>query len=347
MLSLAALWKSRAADFDRVSGDPLALAPVPTLDELRSLIERSPELRAFANEARLQEARLQLARSASATDIEWRAGVRWLEEDGTWAAVAGVSIPLGSSSRAAPATRAAQAELAALSLARETESLTLETTLIDAHLRLSSAAAEVAAARDVLLPKLDQAEQSAARAFRAGALTYTEWAQLQGDASEARREQLLAADRSQSRPRRNPTTHRLALCRGRITGNAAMNKSFIKFTFLAFLAACLAGCGNGAEHAEHHEEGEHGHAEAEEAEHHDEVTIDEKTAAELGVRTAKAGPGVVRDEHEVQGLLTPIEGKHARVRARFPGASANRARRHWRRREERARRSPSSKATSA
>ena len=76
--------------------------------------------------------------------------------------------------------------------ARESESLTLETTLIDAHLRLSSAAAEVAAARDVLLPKLDQAEQSAARAFRAGALTYTEWAQVQGDASDARRGQLPA-----------------------------------------------------------------------------------------------------------------------------------------------------------
>ena len=98
-----------------------------------------------------------------------------------------------------------------------------------------------------------------------------------------------------------------------------MNKSFIRFAFLVFVAACLAGCGNGAGEAEHHEEDEHGHAEAEEAEHHDEVTIDEKTAAELGVRTAKAGPGVVRDEHEVQGLLTPIEGKHARVRARFPG----------------------------
>ena len=40
---------------------------------------------------------------------------------------------------------------------------------------------------------------------------------------------------------------------------------------------------------------------------------------ELGIRTAKVGPGIVRDAHEVQGLLTPIEGKHARVRARYPG----------------------------
>ena len=104
-----------------------------------------------------------------------------------------------------------------------------------------------------------------------------------------------------------------------------MNMSFIKHTFLALVAACLAACGNGAGETEDHDEDEHGHAEAEEGEHHDEVTIDEKTATELGVRTAKAGPGVVRDEHEVQGLLTthrrqacagarPLSGRGANVR---------------------------------
>jgi cobalt-zinc-cadmium efflux system membrane fusion protein len=62
-----------------------------------------------------------------------------------------------------------------------------------------------------------------------------------------------------------------------------------------------------------HEEGEGAAA------HHDVVTIDEKTANELGVRTAMVGSGVIRDAHEVQGLLTPIEGKHARVRGRYPG----------------------------
>jgi membrane fusion protein, heavy metal efflux system len=86
--------------------------------------------------------------------------------------------------------------------------------------------------------------------------------------------------------------------------------------FCASIAALgLSACGERNEpqesHAEeHHEEGEAGH---------DVVTIDEKTAAELGLRTAAVGPGVVRDAHEVQGLLTPIEGKHARVRARYPG----------------------------
>ncbi|WP_206208054.1 efflux RND transporter periplasmic adaptor subunit [Ahniella affigens] len=42
-------------------------------------------------------------------------------------------------------------------------------------------------------------------------------------------------------------------------------------------------------------------------------------AAEAGIRVARAGPGVIRDEHELQGLLIPIEGRHARLAARFPG----------------------------
>jgi cobalt-zinc-cadmium efflux system membrane fusion protein len=49
------------------------------------------------------------------------------------------------------------------------------------------------------------------------------------------------------------------------------------------------------------------------------TTIAADIAGQSGIRVAAAGPGVIRDEHEVQGLLTPIEGRHARVVARFPG----------------------------
>ncbi|BDU15234.1 efflux RND transporter periplasmic adaptor subunit [Lysobacter auxotrophicus] len=42
-------------------------------------------------------------------------------------------------------------------------------------------------------------------------------------------------------------------------------------------------------------------------------------ARESGIRVAKAGPGVIADEHEVQGLLTPVEGRVASAMARFPG----------------------------
>lgn len=44
-----------------------------------------------------------------------------------------------------------------------------------------------------------------------------------------------------------------------------------------------------------------------------------KIADDSGIRVQPAGPGVIADEHEVQGLLTPVEGRAAKVMARFPG----------------------------
>jgi cobalt-zinc-cadmium efflux system membrane fusion protein len=44
-----------------------------------------------------------------------------------------------------------------------------------------------------------------------------------------------------------------------------------------------------------------------------------RIANDSGIRVAPAGPGVIADEHEVQGLLTPMEGRVANVMARFPG----------------------------
>lgn len=47
--------------------------------------------------------------------------------------------------------------------------------------------------------------------------------------------------------------------------------------------------------------------------------IPAKIAQDAGIRVAAAGAGTIADEHEVQGLLTPIEGRVAKVTARFPG----------------------------
>ncbi len=51
----------------------------------------------------------------------------------------------------------------------------------------------------------------------------------------------------------------------------------------------------------------------------DHTTISATMAQSAGIRSAAAGAGTIADEHEVQGLLTPVEGRVARVAARFPG----------------------------
>lgn len=47
--------------------------------------------------------------------------------------------------------------------------------------------------------------------------------------------------------------------------------------------------------------------------------IEPAIAEETGIRVAAVGRGVIADEHEMQGLLTPVEGRTATVMARFPG----------------------------
>ena len=187
---LAALWGDRTPSFDVADGDPLTLPKIDDAQALAAMLERTPELRAFASEARVREARLQLARSASIADLDWSFGVRRLQADGDFGLVAGVSIPLGARNRAQPSIRAAEAELAGLEIEREAKDMALYSTLAEAHGRYRVAQLEVARLRDDVLPKLGKAEAAAERAYRAGAITYMEWALLQSERTTARKQQL-------------------------------------------------------------------------------------------------------------------------------------------------------------
>ncbi|MBF6022498.1 efflux RND transporter periplasmic adaptor subunit [Lysobacter niastensis] len=81
------------------------------------------------------------------------------------------------------------------------------------------------------------------------------------------------------------------------------------------LTACSPSPNAESETGEAHEAEEHGeHEEAPQ-----QTTIPAKTAQAAGIRVAPVEAGVIADEHEVQGLLTPVEGRVAQVTARFPG----------------------------
>ncbi|MDQ3160223.1 MAG: efflux RND transporter periplasmic adaptor subunit [Pseudomonadota bacterium] len=53
------------------------------------------------------------------------------------------------------------------------------------------------------------------------------------------------------------------------------------------------------------------------------TVIAEQAATAGGIRVQLAASGIIADEHEVQGLLTPVEGRTAQVMARFPGPIRN------------------------
>ncbi len=190
---LAALWGERDPDFDVVARDPLKLPAIDDFSVLAELVKSTPELAQFADEQRIREARLQLARSDRAADLDWQVGVRRSQATDDFGLVGSVSMPLGGRSRAQPGIRIAETELASLEIEREVKGLALYSTLAEAHGRYRVAQVEVQRLQNDVLPKLGQAETAAERAYRAGAISYLEWAQLQSERTTARKQQLDAA----------------------------------------------------------------------------------------------------------------------------------------------------------
>lgn len=197
-VALAALWRQREPGFEVTTGDPLQLPVLQDFAVLAEELQRTPELAVLAGERRIREAQLQLARTQARPDISWQVGVRNSRDSGDTGLVAGFSLPLGSVRRAGPEIRAADAELALSSIERDARELQLYATLAEAHGRYQAARLEVTRmARDVL-PQLRRAENAAEKAWRAGAISYMEWAQLQAMRIEARQRQLAAAIAAQT-----------------------------------------------------------------------------------------------------------------------------------------------------
>ena len=190
---LAALWGERAPDFELAGAALLELPEIEPAPRLAALLDATPELARFTDARRIAEARLQLARTAAAPDLDWQLGVRRLQDGGDTALVAGLSWPLGGARRARPEIRAAEAGLAALEIEREAGGIALYATLVEAHGRYAGARLEVRRLGEDVLPRLARAADAAARAWRAGAASYLEWAQLQSEHTAARQRRLEAA----------------------------------------------------------------------------------------------------------------------------------------------------------
>jgi len=190
---LAALWGERNPAFAVVAGDPLVLPEISEFAELDALLVSTPELARFADEQRIGEARLRLARSQATPDLDWQVGMRRLQATDDFALIGSVSMPLGNARRAQPDIRAAEAELALVGIEREAQGLSLYSTLAEAHGRYRVAQFEVGRLQSDVLPKLARAENAAERAYRGGAISYLEWAQLQSERTNARKQQLEAA----------------------------------------------------------------------------------------------------------------------------------------------------------
>lgn len=194
---LAALWGERAPEFAFVDTDEQTLPALAEFSVLLDWLERMPEIARFADEVRIGEARLRLARADAHADIDWQFGVRHFQDNNDVALVGSVSMPLGVSRRSQPGTEAARAGLAGLEIEREAAGLALYSTLAEAYGRYQVARIEAMRLRGEVQPRLLQAEQATRYAYRAGAASYVEWASVQSESIAAQEEELDALRRGQ------------------------------------------------------------------------------------------------------------------------------------------------------
>ena len=191
--NLAALWNERTPSFTVAAGNPLVLPELQSFNALSDYLQNTPELAELAGVERVREAQLRLARTQATPDLQWQAGGRYNRSTSDVGFMAGISIPLGSARRAAPGIRAAEAELAMTPIERESLRIDLYSALTNAYGNYSTARLEVGRLRTDVIPRLEKAEKAAEYAWKAGAISYLEWSQLQAQRVEASVRQLQVA----------------------------------------------------------------------------------------------------------------------------------------------------------
>lgn len=179
--------------FASVAGELYATPESRTFESLVQQIEASPDFLAFADEARLRDAELRLARSQGGPDLRGTLGMRRYEQDGDTAFLAGVSLPLFAGSRAAPAVAGAEAARERVALDRKAAVLEAQAQLFAHYQEMEHERHVATTLRERVLPQLATALEQTAYAYRRGRYSYLEWSDAQRRLLEARGRSIEAA----------------------------------------------------------------------------------------------------------------------------------------------------------
>jgi cobalt-zinc-cadmium efflux system outer membrane protein len=183
---LAASWGGTMPVFTEAAGDLSAVTNIPSMEQLSALLDKTPE---FAREREVLASgreSLALAKAKRIPDIEISAGVSRFEEDGSYAGIVGLSIPLPLFDHNAGGIFAAKHQALRAEYEQRAISLGVKTDLTEAYNRLETARAEVLTVKAELLPGAQRAFDTAQIGSRAGKFGYLEVLDTQRTLSEAK-----------------------------------------------------------------------------------------------------------------------------------------------------------------
>ncbi|MFW0778586.1 MAG: TolC family protein [Rickettsiales bacterium] len=178
LFRLAAQWGDGRERY-RPVGDIYRLPAIGDVNHLFAELKNNPSLQLLANQQRIKESQINLARIEARPQWQMGLGLRRYEETDDYALVAGLSVPLGSdrsSTGRMEKLRAEQAQASAESTAIEQQ---LDTQLFVLLQEIKHSEHVIETLRQQIIPRLDRAQQEAGQAYQAGLLSYQQWLALQ------------------------------------------------------------------------------------------------------------------------------------------------------------------------
>ncbi len=191
---LAATWGDSTPKFGTADAILCNLAELAPFEMVAADLDRNPDLLRFASERRIQEARAQLATARRRPDWTLSAGVRRFELLDDQALVFGVSVPLGSSSRAAPALRRANALRQKSEFEEQDARLSIHATLYELYQELLHTRTEVELFDKEILPRADTILNDIEDGYRVGRFSHLELINAQAELLAARTARLDACN---------------------------------------------------------------------------------------------------------------------------------------------------------
>jgi len=165
---LAASWGSTTPAFAGVSGALHTTTPIPSMEALTAQVQKNPDVARWASEMAARRAHVEAARSKAMPDLTLSGGVRYLNEPKEGTFVLGFSLPLPLFDRNQGGLLEAHARLIKAELERRAAEVRVHTALAESYQHLVSAANEVTALRNDVLPAAAEAFQATQEGYRLG-----------------------------------------------------------------------------------------------------------------------------------------------------------------------------------
>jgi cobalt-zinc-cadmium efflux system outer membrane protein len=197
--SLSIMWGEQQPAFSQVQGNLFSFTKSPSFQALLSTLSASPHIQLFAQQSRVQDAKLRLTQAANRHDVSWTAGIRRISGIDETAFVAGASVPLFTESRNLGDYEAQKARLDQIEQQKLASLRNLYHQVNQALDARNRALLEVSTFQQNIIPPLKEALVLVEKAYSDGRFSYLEWVSTRQELLDAQHALIQSAKHAHQR----------------------------------------------------------------------------------------------------------------------------------------------------